>query len=170
VIQRGYLKVVTERGFRLPDGYLDHMSDVERLARVLALKPIPTVPCNNDLLAGNFIDTGTELKLIDYEYSGNNDPCFELGNIWSEANLPPEALEALCDAYFGGASRALIARCRLMGLMSKYGWTLWASIQDAVSPIVFDFWSWGMEKYERAQQEFAPPTFIALLDALTGDD
>jgi len=30
-----------------------------------------TVPCNNDLLAENFIDVGGELRLIDYEYSGN---------------------------------------------------------------------------------------------------
>ena len=42
--------------------------------------PRPTVPCNNDLLAGNFVDDGDEVWLIDYEYSGNNDACFELGN------------------------------------------------------------------------------------------
>ena len=43
-----------------------------------------TVPCNNDLLAANFIDDGERIWLIDYEYSGNNDACFELGNIWGE--------------------------------------------------------------------------------------
>ena len=43
--------------------------------------------------------------------------------------------------------------------MSKYGWTLWASIQDAAAPIDFDFWSWGMEKYERAVAEFTGPDF-----------
>ena len=41
--------------------------------------------------------------------------------------------------------------------MSKYGWTLWASIQDSVSDVDFDFWSWGMEKYERAVAEFESP-------------
>ena len=45
--------------------------------------------------------------------------------------------------------------------MSKYGWTLWASIQDGVSDIDFDFWSWGMEKYERAVAEFDGPDFDA---------
>ena len=59
---------------------------------------------------------------------------------------------------------AKIARARLLGLMSKYGWTLWASIQSAVSPIEFDFWSWGMEKYERAVTEFDDPGFGDLLD------
>ena len=48
--------------------------------------------------------------------------------------------------------------------MSKYGWTLWASIQDGVSDIDFDFWGWGLEKYERAVAEFDGPDFDRLLD------
>ena len=47
--------------------------------------------------------------------------------------------------------------------MSKYGWTLWASIQDGVSTLDFDFWEWGMEKYRRALLEFDDPGFDALL-------
>jgi hypothetical protein len=30
---------------------------------------------------------------------------------------------------------------------------LWASIQEGVSTIEFDYWSWGLEKYERAVEE-----------------
>ena len=41
---------------------------------------------------------------------------------------------------------------------------MWASIQDAVSPIDFDFWAWGMEKYERAVAEFDGPAFDGLLE------
>ncbi len=48
--------------------------------------------------------------------------------------------------------------------MSKYGWTLWASIQDGVSDIDFDFWEWGMEKYDRAVLEFDGPDFERLLE------
>ena len=61
-----------------------------------------TVPCHNDLLAANMIDDGERLWLIDYEYAGNNDPCFELGNIWSESALANDQLEALVSAYYGG--------------------------------------------------------------------
>ena len=64
----------------------------------------PTVPCNNDLLAENFIDVGGEMRIIDYEYSGNNEPCFELGNVWSESNLSLDQLER--------ARRALLRRSR----------------------------------------------------------
>jgi hypothetical protein len=50
-----------------------------------------------------------------------------------------------------------------LALMSKYGWMLWAAIQYSVSTLDFDFWAWGMEKYERAVEEFDGPDFERLL-------
>ena len=114
--------------------------------------------------AENFIDCGGELRLIDYEYSGNNEPSFELGNVWSESNLSHEQLEQLVADYYGAPLRNKIARCRLWGLMSKYGWTLWGSIQVGISDLDFDFWGWAMEKYERAVAEFDGPDFERLLE------
>ena len=108
-------------------------------------RPEPTVPCNNDLLAENFIDVGGAFRLIDYEYSGNNDACFELGNVWSESNLSLAQLEQLVAEYYGRPLRNKVARCRVWGLMSKYGWTLWASIQDGVSTVDFDFIAAGQD-------------------------
>jgi len=163
-LQRRYLAVVTEHGYRLPPRYLDFEPVVERIRAALARRPLASVPCHNDLLAANLIDDGERLWLIDYEYSGNNDPCFELGNIWSEAGLAVGQLELLVGAYFGHPSRSLTARARLLGLMSKYGWTLWASIQAAVSRLEFDFWSWGMERYDRAVAEFDGPDLPRLLE------
>ena len=162
--QRAYLRLVTERGFRLPDRYREFEPKVEAIRHVFAASREDRVPCNNDLLAENFIDSGDRLWLIDYEYSGNNEPSFELGNIWSESNLSLARLEELVTAYYGEPLRNKVARARLWGLMSKYGWTLWASIQDAVSTIDFDFSSWGMEKYERAVAEFDGPDFDRLLE------
>ena len=162
--QRAYLELVTERGFRLPDRYRDFEPRMEAVEEALGSQSEDLVPCNNDLLAENFIDDGERLWLIDYEYSGNNEPSFELGNIWSESGLSLAQLDELVAAYWGEPSPAKVARARLWGLMSKYGWTLWASIQDGVSEIEFDFWSWGMEKYERAVDEFEGPDFERLLE------
>jgi len=167
-IQRGYLGIVTREGFRLPERYLEFMPAVTQIEKAFAARPAATVPCNNDLLAGNFIDDGSKLWLIDYEYSGNNDACFELGNIWSEANLSLEQLEELMEAYDGRLLRHRVARARLWGLMSKFGWTLWGSIQSSVSSIDFDFWEWAMERYERAAAEFDSPGFGRLLEEVTG--
>jgi thiamine kinase-like enzyme len=169
-IQKRYLGLVQERGFQLPDGYLGFEPAVRRIEEAMAVRDEGTVPCNNDLLAENFIDVGDGFRLIDYEYSGNNDACFELGNVWSESNLELAQLDELVAHYYGRELRNKVARARLWGLMSKYGWTLWASIQDSVSDIDFDFWGWGMEKYERAVGEFEGPDFERLLEDVTRED
>jgi thiamine kinase-like enzyme len=163
-IQARYRRLVGERGFRLPERYDEFAPLVAEIRDALAVRDEGTVPCNNDLLAENFIDVGDRFRLIDYEYAGNNDACFELGNIWSESNLSLDQLDELVTHYYGQRLRHKIARARLLGLMSKYGWTLWASIQDGVSEIDFDFWSWGMEKYDRAVAEFDGPELPRLLD------
>lgn len=163
-IQQRYLQIVLEKGFRIPGDYQTLSSEVKHLKRVLAVNAQPLVPCNNDLLPGNFIDGGEKIWLIDYEYSGNNDRCFELGNIWSEALLDFEALEELVTHYFQEERPEQCARAWLYAVMAKYGWTLWASIQDAISTIDFDFWSWGMEKYEDCKSLFASSRYKEMLE------
>jgi len=169
-VQRRYQRIVLERGYRMPARYLDFAPQVARVQQALAVRPEPTVPCNNDLLAANFVDDGDRLWLIDYEYGGNNDPCFELGNIWSESLLSLEQLEVLVDSYYGEHLRHKVARARLLGMMARYGWTLWASIQAVVSPIDFDFWSWGMEKYDLAVAELDGADLDRLLDEVARPD
>jgi thiamine kinase-like enzyme len=163
-IQARYLMLVREQGYRLPDRYEQFLPYVARLRSAMSEFPEQTVPCNNDLLAANFIDDGERLWLIDYEYAGNNEASFELGNIWSESTLDDDLLEALVHAYWQEESPGRVARARMWALMSQYGWTLWASIQDAISPLDFDYWSWGMEKYERAVRTFDDPRFDDWLD------
>ena len=169
-VQERYVRIVQERGLRLPERYLEFAPQVAEIERAMAVRDEGTVPCNNDLLAENFIWTGDRFQLIDYEYSGNNDPMFELGNVWSESNLSLEQLDELIAHYYGRPLVNKVARARLWGLMSKYGWTLWASIQDGVSTIDFDFWGWGMEKYERALEEFDGPDFARLCEDVRRDD
>ncbi len=164
-IRRAYLEIVLEHGYRLPSDYLEFEPQVDRIHRALAVRAESTVACNNDLLAGNFIDDGEQIRLIDYEYAGNNDACFELGNLASECHLSDDQLDHLVTSYYGRRLADKLARARLHGLMSQYGWTLWASIQEATSSIDFDFWPWGMEKYERAVETFRGP----LLDRLIED-
>ena len=165
--QKNYLSIVQAQGFRLPDNYLDFMSKVDEIKNAFAVLFEALVPCNNDLLPGNFIDDGKKIWLIDYEYSGNNDACFEIGNVWAEAFLPLGALEELVSAYYGEYRPDKVARAWLWALMAKYGWTLWASIQSEVSDLDFDFWEWGMSKYELAQSEFTGDYFKRALVQVT---
>jgi hypothetical protein len=59
--------------------------------------------------------------------------------------------QAWVEAYFDAPVRADLARVRLQSLCSSYGWSLWGFIQAAASPLDFDFWSWGLERFEKAR-------------------
>jgi thiamine kinase-like enzyme len=167
--QAAYLAIVKERGFDLPDTYDDHADAWDRVRLALAADPRPPVPCNNDLLAANFIDTGETVWLIDYEYSGNNDACFELGNTSTECDFTPEQTDAYTEAYFGTPTAADLARVRLQALCSEYGWSLWGFIQSATSPLDFDFHGWGTERFEKAQATFRGAQFERLLAEAAGE-
>jgi thiamine kinase-like enzyme len=169
-LQRRYLDLVATRGYRLPPSYVDFLPQVDLIREAMAAHPVGVVPCHNDLLAANILRDAQRLWFIDFEYAGNGDPFFELGNLCSEALLGPDRLDELVSAYCGRESPAKTARARLHGLMSNYGWTLWASIQDATSELDFDFWSWGLGKYERAVSEFRGPDLAPLITAVRDDE
>lgn len=166
--RRRYLRLIQDNGYWLPDGYPDHEDRLEQVRR--ALGTTATVPCNNDLLAANFIDDGEKLWLIDYEYSGNNDACFELGNTATECGLDPDQVEEMVTAYFGGPTCSGLARTRLQAIVSAYGWSLWGAIQAATSPLDFDFRGWCLERYEKAVSAFSSADFTLLLVEVGRDD
>ncbi len=168
-----YLSVVRDRGFRMPSAYLALEPHLERVQATFALDPEPLVPCHNDLLAANVLDDGGDLRIIDYEYSGMNEPSFELGNTAAEARIGPDGLADLCMAYYGPAVDparldSLVARAELWGFVARYGWTLWGMIQEGMSSIEFDFWEWSMDKFEPAQAFATSPRFEQLLARAAG--
>jgi len=145
-----YLNICAAREIRIPEGYHDRMPTVAQIEKAMFVNPLETVPCNNDLLAENYIDDGKQLWLIDYEYSGNNDPTFELGNTCQEMQFSDSQISEVCAAYFGEATADKIARMKLNMIMSDVGWGLWAAIQAKISTIEFDFWGWAIERWGRA--------------------
>jgi thiamine kinase-like enzyme len=159
-----YLGVCDERGVPVPDGFREHLGDVAAIERAFAARPLPSVPCHNDLLAENYIDDGEQLWIVDFEYSGNNDPTFELGDTAQECAFDPDLRAVLCEAYFGEASPSLLARMDLQAAMADVGWTLWAAIQSTISMIDFDFWGWAEERWGRARTVFTSDGFGRLLD------
>ncbi len=163
--QRDYQATALARGFALPDGYLRYEDHVRRIELAFAAHPVTPVACHNDLVAENFIDTSEGLRLIDYDYSGNNDPCSDLGDAWSESRLALDQLEELVGLYFGEPDPALVARARLWALMSKYGWTLWAVLRHNVTPDP-ELMAWGLDLYAQAAAEFDGDEFERLLEGV----
>jgi thiamine kinase-like enzyme len=167
--QAAYRRTVAERGFTLPPTYDDHADAWREVTVALATDAPPPVPCNNDLLAANFLDDGERVWLIDYEYSGMGDAAFELGNTTTECEFTDEQVEAWVEAYAGTrTTRALVARVRLQALAAQYGWSLWGFIQAATSPQDFDFHAWGLHRFAKAEATFRGPDLRRLLTELAG--
>ena len=154
-----YLQICDEREIPIPGGYPERMQTVTTIEQAMAVKPLGIVPCNNDLLAENYLDDGDKLWLIDYEYSGNNDPTFELGNTCQEMQFNDAQIQEVCAAYFGEVSPDKIARMKLNMIMSDVGWGLWAAIQAKISTIEFDFWGWAIERWGRAVEKMDSKEF-----------
>lgn len=167
-IQAAYRALCRERGFRIPDTYDVYAPLVRRIEDAMGVRGHELVPCNNDLLAANYIDEGDRFRIVDYEYGGMNDPCFELGNTCAESKLHADQLERLVELIFGAPLRNRVARANLWSVVANYGWTLWACIQREVSGIDFDFWAWGVDdKYARAVDAFEGPEISGWLDDVT---
>jgi thiamine kinase-like enzyme len=165
-VSERYLALVDARSMPIPARYREHLDRIPRIEAALRRSPSPTVPCHNDLLADNYLDDGSRLWLVDWEYSGNNDPAFELGNTAQELGYDAAQRSELCAAYFGEATDARLARMSLQMIMSDVGWTLWAAIQAVISTIDYDFTAWAEERWARAEGMLDGPDFKGWLEAV----
>ena len=162
-----YLGIVDEHDVTIPDGYRDWLPVVARIERAVTVGALPRVPCHNDLLCENFIDDGKTLRIVDFELSGNNDPCFDLGNTAQEAELDSDLRSALCAEYFGREDARQLARMNLFALMSDIGWTLWGAIQAKISAVEFDFAGYYTGRWERALEAMGSARFTVWLEEAT---
>jgi thiamine kinase-like enzyme len=145
-----YLGIVDEYQVPIPTDYRRRLPLLVEIERAIRVGALPSVPCHNDLLCENFIDDGRWLRIVDYELSGNNDPCFDLGNTAQEASLDDDLRAVLCEAYFGRLGPQQLARMNLFALMSDVGWTLWGAIQARISTLDFDFTDYYTTRWNRA--------------------
>ena len=148
----GYRRLLTDKGAALPDGYDDVQKAAETVRDALEAHPVKLVASHCDPLCENFLDTGARMYLIDYEYAGNNDPMWDLGDLSVEADFDARQDEVLLSAYFGdhpppqhlGRMVAYKALCDLL-------WTLWGVLQHVNDNPADDFWSYAVGRFERCR-------------------
>ena len=160
-----YLDIVDAHNVTIPADYRDRLPLIAEIEHAVTAGSLPSVPCHNDLLCENFIDDGAALRIVDYELSGNNDPCFDLGNTAQEAEFDDDLRAALCEAYFGRSDPQQLARMNLFALMSDVGWTLWGAIQAKISAIDYDFKGYYSSRWERALAVLDSDRLPSWLDA-----
>lgn len=111
------------------------------------------VPSHNDTWPCNFIDTGGEMRLLDWEYSAMNDPAWDLANFSVEAGLDDGAEEALLAAYAEGRrTPRLHERVTAAKALTDVVWAAWALVQDADGNPAQDFPAYAGFRLERARR------------------
>ena len=134
----------------LPQKLNRYVNNIKSLKNKLYLSTHKLVPCHNDLLAENIINKNNQIFIVDFDYSGNNDPCFELGNLSVEMEYDDEQINKLVKSYYGEINENIISRVNLQGVVSDIGWSLWSYVQVKNSNLNFDYSTHAIYRLERA--------------------
>lgn len=173
-----YMDVLIQMGGRFPDGYDDLQKEALVVRKALKNRAEPLVPSHNDPVPENFINTPQRMYLVDWEFAGNNDAMWDLGDLSVEANFGDEQDRAMLTAYNGGVfSEELYSRMILQKAMVFLLWTLWGALQVATknplkpSDIHYpfdDFWDYTMDRFTRCKQIMEHPDFGTHIDRARG--
>lgn len=166
-----YLEILSKKQIELPAGYQDIVAEAAPIKQLLADRPSPLVPSHCDPLCENFLDDGTRMWIVDYEYSGMNDPLWDLGDLSVEAGLADVQDLAMLTAYFGTApTQAQIGRMVIYKAMCDLLWTLWGLIQHADNNPAEDFWAYAINRFERCKALMMNPRFADHIAAVRNAD
>ncbi|MDR7126783.1 phosphotransferase family protein [Pseudotabrizicola sp. 4114] len=162
-----YLRLLSGKDVALPDGYHAVVREAEAVRTALARAPVPLVPCHCDPLCENFLDTGSRMWIVDWEYAGMNDPMWDLGDLSVEAGFDAAQDEAMLTAYFNGPAPAQdVARMVICKAMCDLLWTLWGLIQLANANPADDFQAYAEDRFARCRALMATPGFARHLAVL----
>jgi len=162
-----YKALLAAKGAALPDGYEGTQAQADVVRAALEDHPAALVPSHCDPLCENFLDTGERMYIIDYEYSGNNDPMWDLGDLSVEAGFDAEQDRELLRAYFGGdPPPQQVARMVMYKALCDLLWTLWGVIQHVNANPAEDFWAYAVGRFERCQRLMATPEFATQIERL----
>ncbi|MEY4530647.1 MAG: hypothetical protein RLZZ156_1368, partial [Deinococcota bacterium] len=124
------------------------------------------VPCHNDLLPANILLTD-QLWIVDWEYAGNGNQAFELGNLAANLELNELELQNLISLYYGQITPILLAQVQLMRLVSDAREAFWGYLQSGISSLEFDFMEYGHKHLERFRNGTTRAQYTTWLEALS---
>lgn len=147
-----YLKVLSTKDVALPAGYHDVVREAGAVRAALAAHAIPLAACHCDPLCENFLDTGDRMWIVDWEYSGMNDPLWDLGDLSVEGQFDVGQDEEMMRAYFSGEARPdERGRVVIYKAMCDLLWTLWGLIQLANANPADDFRAYADNRFARCK-------------------
>ncbi len=162
-----YKALLAKLGATLPEGYDAAVAQAGAVRQALDARPVPLAPCHCDPLCENFLDDGRRMWLVDWEYSGMNDPWWDLGDLSVEAGFDAAQDSELLSAYCAGEPPAwAVGRTTIYKAMCDLLWTLWGLIQHANRNPADDFWAYALNRFQRCQALMGSAEFPRHLAAI----
>ena len=153
-VLRGYAKTLREGKSRMIPELSRFMEINNQLEKTVGAVEIRFG--HNDLLAGNFIDDGKRLWLIDWDYAGFNCPLFDLANLASNNEYSEDLEKQLLEIYFKKAVSAdFWKRYFAMKCASLLREAMWSMVSEIHSTLDFDYVQYTTENLERFENTFA---------------
>ena len=92
------------------------------------------------------------IYLIDWEYSGMNDPMADFAALFLESDFPEETREFFLNYYFQGSIPSGVEeRIHCYEILWDTLWAQWAVIKEACGD---DFGDYGIDRYNRAKTNY----------------
>ena len=108
-------------------------------------------PCHNDAVPENFLKSkGGTIYLIDWEYSGMNDPMADFAALFLESEFTQENQDYVLKYYFEGEVPDIAMKKILCyQVLWDFLWAQWTVIKESKGE---DFGTYGKDRYNRAKE------------------
>ena len=140
---------IREGGIFYPD-YEEVKASVMKIRSDYERMSITSVPCHNDSIPENFVKGENEqLYLIDWEYSGMNDPYWDIATLTLEGFTEEEEI-LLLEMYLGGkVTKEVRKRILINKVFQDFLWAVWTIYKESCGD---DFGPYGIDRYNRARR------------------
>lgn len=143
-----YERLSIKENGKFYEGYEKVKKEVFGLKEKLNNLNIELKSCHNDTVPENFIKSGEKIYLIDWEYSGMNDPMWDLAAHSLECNFSKEEEKEFLDFYFlGKMTKKENLRIQIHKICQDFLWSIWTILKEAKG---VSFGDYGIERYNRA--------------------
>ncbi|MDE6578586.1 MAG: phosphotransferase [Muribaculaceae bacterium] len=141
--------LIQKAGAQMYPGWDSVRREVMQLEQRLNRLGVDLKPCHNDALYENFIkDPSGRIYLIDWEYSGMNDPMADLAALFLEAEFEEENADYFLEKYFeGNIPPQVKEKILCYQILWDYLWAQWTVIKESKGD---DFGSYGQDRFNRA--------------------
>lgn len=146
-----YENIVKKVNGTLFKDYYEIKERVLKLEKTLDKYGMEIKPCHNDTVPENFVkDINERMFLIDWEYSGLNDPMWDLAAHSIECDFSEDDEELFLNLYFNNSTEEKHKiRILIYKICQDFLWSIWTVLKEAQGD---DFGTYGIDRYNRGKK------------------